>query len=79
VNTRSRTPLEYVYYGLYLYFSWLSLGYVSERFSFFMNINHVSRWNWLQRKHSKKISSKKRKIVEFIVDGRHIKVGSEYI
>ena len=82
MNTRNRTPSEYVYYGLYLYFSGLSLRRVSERLSCFINRNHVlvaKKWNWVQRYHPKKISSKKRRIVEFIVDETLNKVGSEYI
>ena len=79
MNTRNRTPSEYVYYGLYLYFSGLSLRRVSERLSCFIKRNHVSIWNWVQRYHPKKICSRKRKIVEFIVDETLIKAGSEYI
>ena len=79
VKTRNRTPSKYVYYGLYLYFSGLSLRRVSERLSCFIRRNHVSIWNWVQKYHPKKISSRKKKIVEFIVDETLIKVGSEYI
>ena len=79
MNTRNRTPSEYVYYGLYLYFSGLSLRRVSERLSYFINRNHVSIWNWVQKYHPKKISSRKRKIVEYIVDETMLKVGPEYI
>ena len=79
MNTRNRTPSEYVFYGLYLYFSGLSLRRVSERLSCFIRRNHVSIWNWVQKYHPKKISSRKRKILEFIVDETIIKVGSEYI
>jgi putative transposase len=79
VNIRNRTPSEYVYYGLYLYFSGLSLRRVSERLSYFINRNHVSIWNWVQKYHPKKISSKKRKIVEYIVDETMLKVGPESI
>jgi putative transposase len=79
VNTRNRTPSEYVCYGLYLYFSGLSLRRVSERLSCFVKRNHVSIWNWVQKYHPKKVSSSKKKIIEFIVDETLIKVGSEYI
>ena len=79
MNTRNRTPSEYVCYGLYLYFSGLSLRRVSERLSCFVKRNHVSIWNWVQKYHPKKVSSSKKKIVEFIVDETLIKVGSEYI
>ncbi|WP_172602212.1 hypothetical protein [Candidatus Nitrosocosmicus franklandus] len=33
MNTRNRTPSKYVYYGLHLYFSGLSLRKASERLS----------------------------------------------
>ncbi len=79
VNIRNRTPSEYVYYGLYLYFSGLSLRRVSERLSYFINRNHVSIWNWVQKYHPKKISSKKRKIVECTVDETMLKVGPDSI
>jgi len=62
-----------------IYISGLSLRRVSERLSCFIRRNHVSIWNWVQKYHPKKISSSKRKILEFIVDETIIKVGSEYI
>ena len=75
MNNRNRTPSEYVYYGLYLYFSGLSLRRVSERLSCFVRRNHVSIWNWVQKYHPKKISSRKERLSEFIVDETIIKVG----
>jgi putative transposase len=53
--------------------------YFSERLSCFVKRNHVSIWNRVQKYHPKKVSSSKKKIVEFIVDETLIKVGSEYI
>ena len=79
MSTRNRTPSKYIFYGLYLYFSGLSLRRVSERLSCFIRRNHASIWNWVQKYHPKKISSRKRNILEFIVDETIIKVGSEYI
>ncbi len=76
---RNRTPSEYVSYGLYLYFSGLSLRRVSERLSVFIKRNHVSIWNWIKKYNSQKIQSRKRKISEYIVDETMIKVGSEFI
>ena len=77
--TRNKTPSKYVYYGLHLYFSGLSLRKASERLSQIYKRNHVSIWNWVQKYHPKKISSKKTKIMEYIVDETLIKVGSEYM
>lgn len=78
MNTRNRTPSSYISYGLYLYFSGLSLRRVSERLSRFIKRNHVSIWNWIQKYHPQKISSRSKKISEFIVDETIIKAGSEY-
>ncbi len=69
MSTRNRTPSKYVFYGLYLYFLGLSLRRVSERRSCFIR----------RKYHPKKISSRKRKVVEFIVYETLIKVRSEYI
>ena len=77
--TRNRTPSKYVCYGLYLYFSGLSLRRTSARLSCFIKRNHVSVWNWIQKYHPQRISSRRNKISEFIIDETLIKVGSEYI
>ena len=76
---RNRTPTKYVYYGLYLYFSGLSLRRTSERLSCFVKRNHVSVWNWIQKYHPQKISSKRKKVAEFIIDETIIKAGSEHV
>jgi transposase-like protein len=80
--TRNKTPAEYVYRGLYLYFSGLSLRRTSERLSCFIKRNHVllaKKWNWIQKYHPKKILTRSKRIFEFIVDETLLKVGSEYI
>ena len=77
--TRNKTPPEYVYRGLYLYFSGLSLRRTSERLSCFIKRNHVTIWNWIQKYHPKKILTRSKRIFEFIVDETLLKVGSEYI
>jgi putative transposase len=41
--------------------------------------SHVAIWKWIQRYHPKKITSKRKKIDEYIVDETLIKVGTEYI
>ena len=76
---RNRTPLKYVYYGLHLYFSGLSLRKASERLSQLYKRNYVSIWNWIQKYHPKQISYKSKRISEFIVDETLLKVGSEFI
>ena len=77
---RNRTPSKYIYYGLYFYFSGLSLRRASKILSsYFIKRNHVSIWNWIQKYHPKKLSSKRKKILEFVIDETLIKVGSEYI
>lgn len=77
--SRNTTPSEYIYYGLHLYFSGLSLRRVSERLSCFIKRNHVPIWNWIQKHHPRKISSKRKTISEFKVDETLRKVRSEYI
>ena len=77
--TRNKTPPEYVYRDLYLYFSGLSLRRTSQRLFCFIKRNHVTIWNWIQKHHLKKISTRSKRISEFIVDETLLKVGSEYI
>ena len=80
-STRNRTPLEYIDYGLYLYFLGLSLRNVAKALSF-LNIikrSHVSIWKWIQKHHPQKMSSTRRKVAEFIIDETVIKVGSEFL
>ena len=76
---RNKTPPEYIYHGLYLYFSGLSLRRTSQQLSCFIKRNHVTIWNWIQKYHPQRISSKSKRISEFIIDETLIKVGSEYI
>ena len=76
---RNRTPSEYIGYGLYLYFSGLSLRRASKMLSCFFRRNHVTIWNWIQKYKPQKISSKIKKVSEYIVDETMLKVGSEYI
>ena len=79
---RNRTPSKYIAYGLYLYFSGLSLRRTSERLAYFIRKNHLllaKEWNWIQKYHPRKIISQKRRISEFIFDETLLQVGSEYI
>jgi len=45
----------------------------------FIDRNYVSIWNWIQKYKPMKLSSKRKKIGEFVIDETLIKVGSEYI
>jgi len=45
----------------------------------FIQRNHVSIWNWIQRYNPKKISSKKSKVLEYVIDETLIKISSELI
>ncbi|MDR4492326.1 MAG: DDE-type integrase/transposase/recombinase [Candidatus Nitrosocosmicus sp.] len=79
--SRNRTPSsKYVYYGLHLYFSGLSLRKASERLSQLYKRNHVSIWNWIQKYQPQKLkSTRRRRIQGYVVDETMLKVGSEYI
>jgi putative transposase len=77
---RNRTPSKYVGYALYFYFSGLSLRKSADRLSScFIKRNHVSVWNWIQKYKPKKISSKKSKVLEYVIDETGIRIGSELI
>ena len=41
--------------------------------------SHVSIWKWIKKYKPKKVSSKRKKSNEFIIDETQIKVGSQYI
>ncbi len=79
MTSRNRTPSEYIGYGLYLYFSGLSLRRVSKRLSCFIKRNHTSIWNYIQKYKLRRISIRRKKIFEFIVDETLIKVGLDYV
>src|SRR4051812_13805997 len=79
IKRNKRTPSEYIGYGLYLYFSGLSLKRASQMLSCFIKRNHVSVWNLIQKYKPQKIKSKRKKVSEYIVDETMLKVGSEYI
>jgi len=51
----------------------------AQRLSYRIKRNHVTIWNWIQKYHLIKISSKSKKISEYIVDETLLKVGSEYV
>ncbi len=78
VSSRNRTPSMYIGYGLYFYFSGLSLRRTSQILSsHFIKRNHVSIWNWIQKHKPQRISSRKKEFEEFAVDETLLKIGSE--
>ena len=70
---------KYVYYGLYLYFSGLSLRRASERLSCFVKRNYITIWNWIQKHRPVTVSTQRKKVSEFILHETLLKVGSELI
>jgi len=64
---------------IFLFFRF-SLRKAADRLSdCFIKRNHVSIWIWIQKYNPQKISSKKKKIQEYIIDETVIKAGSESI
>jgi putative transposase len=61
-----------------LYFLGLSYRNTAKALSRFIKRSHVSIWKWIQKYTPEKISYKRRRISEFIVDETQIKVGNDY-
>ena len=80
-NTRNRTSSSDIGHALYLYFLGLSTRSVAKALSFLHKVkrSHVSIWKWIQKYHPQRMSSKRKKIAEYIVDETLIKVGSELV
>ena len=80
-STRNITSSSYIGRALYLYFLGLSTRNVARAMFCFRKVkrSHVAIWKWIQKYHPKKISSKRKKIEEYIVDETLIKVGSELV
>ncbi|MGI0001288.1 MAG: DDE-type integrase/transposase/recombinase [Nitrososphaeraceae archaeon] len=78
---RNRTSPLYIESGLYLYFLGLSTRGVAKALLFLQKIkrSHVAIWRWIQKYKPQKVSIKRKKISEFIIDETLVKVGSEYI
>jgi putative transposase len=82
VITRNKTPSNYVYYTLHLYFSGFSLRRASEILSQLFKRNHVllaKKWNWIQKYKPQKLKSTRRRVLEYIIDETMLKVGSEFV
>jgi putative transposase len=78
-HQRHRTKPKDIAYSLYLYFLGLSYRSTSKALQRFIHRSHVSIWKWVQKYKPQKISSKRKKVGEFIIDETQIKVGSQYI
>ena len=74
-----RTKPKDIAYGLYLYFLGLSYRNAVKALSRFVHRSHVSVWKWVQKNKPKRVSSKRKKTNEFIVDETLIKIGSGFI
>jgi putative transposase len=75
------TKSKDIAYSLYPYFL-NGLSFRNTAKSLYYGIvdrSHVSIWKWMQKYKPKKISFKRKRINEFIVDETQIKVGSQYI
>ena len=77
---RNRTSFKDILYGLYLYFLGLSFRNASKALTsrIIKRSSHVSIWKWVQKYKPQKISQKRRKVSEFIIDETQIKVGNNY-
>ncbi len=79
-RTRNRTPKEDIAFGLYLYFLGLSFRNASKALSCrIIKISHVSIWKWVQKYKPQKVSQKKIKISEFIIDETLLKIGKQFV
>jgi putative transposase len=76
---RHRTTPKDIPYGLYLYFLGLSYRNTAKALHRIVERSLVSIWKWIQRYKPKKISSKRKKINEFIIGDILIKIGFRYI
>jgi transposase-like protein len=76
-----QNTLRIYWLWIIFHFSGLSLRKAADRLSycFFIKRNQVLIWNWIQKYTPQKISSKKKKVSEYVIDGTIIKVGSKYV
>ena len=81
INKRNRTSSSDIGHALHLYFLGLSTRGVAKAMYFLHKVkrSHVAIWNWIQKCHPKRTSSKRMKIEEYIVDETLIKVGPELV
>ena len=81
LTRRNRTSSLDIDHALYLYFLGLSTRGVSKAIFYMHKVkrSHVAIWKWIQKYKPQKISSKRKRISEFIIDETLVKVGPEYI
>jgi putative transposase len=71
--------VEDVIYTINLYFDGLSLRKTSKALSRFVKRSHTAIRDWILKYKPERLSSKTKKIDEYIIDETLIKVGSECI
>src|SRR5215210_7572481 len=76
---RKRTIPKDIAYSLYLYFLGLSYRSTAKALNRFVERSHVSIWKWIQKYKPKRISTRRKKIHGYVVDGTQVKVGSKCI
>ena len=76
---RQRTKLKDIAYSLYLYFLGLSYRNTAKALHRFIHRSHVSIWKWMQKYKPEKVSSKRKKIDQFIIDETLLKIGSKFV
>jgi len=82
ISKRKRTPSSDIGHALHLYFLGLSTRGVAKAMFFLHKVrrSHVAIWNWIQKcYYPQKISSKRKKIEEYVVDETLIHVGPELV
>ncbi len=79
-KTRKKTSNEDIAYGLYLYFLGLSFRNASKALSCrIVKRSHVSIWKWVQKYKPQKVSQKRKKVSEFIIDETLLKLGKQFV
>jgi putative transposase len=66
-------------YAMHLYFLGLSLRNTSKALSKYIQRSHTAIRDWIQKYKPERLSDKKIKTSEFIINETQIKVGSEFI
>jgi putative transposase len=75
---KQNTFIVYWLWIIFLFFGTITKKNV-RKITCFIKRNHVSIWNWLQKYKPQRISTKRKKVIEYIIDEIVINVGSEFI